>query len=173
VKLDTGRVGTTTFCNFLCSRHGGVSRFPGVALQDTIAALDAFVPSHEEHEDVARFYSLTDQPEGVEQIRAATPALLRIFERFPHALLGSPGPVVHCIEKAETEAFLPMLLQSFVAHPTRMTLWMLQRCLRSSPSPQSRRAMIEALRNVRVASEGLDVRDDIDETIEEHGSPSE
>ena len=134
-----------------------------------LAALDAFVPSGDEHEDVARLREITDQLVDTAQILAATPAMLRIFERYPSALLGSPGPLVHCIEKAGMEGLLPMLLQSFRAHPNRMTLWMLQRCLRSSPSTQSRLSVLHALREVRRAPHGVDLHDDIDEDLAEYG----
>ena len=135
---------------------------------DTIAALDAFVPTGEEHEDVARLDALTDELITIEQVRAATPGLLRIFERHPHALLGSPGPVVHCIERTGLETFLPMLLQSFTAHPARMTLWMLERCLRSSPAPQSRASILRSLHTVRAVPRGSELADDIDEILGEH-----
>lgn len=140
-----------------------------MALQDTLAELAAYVPADEEHEDVARLQVLTDRLETVEQVRAAIPALLRIFERFPHALLGSPGPVVHCIERAGLETFLPMLLQSFMTRPTRMTLWMVERCLRSSLSPQSRHSILHTLRQVRMAPEGIELGSDIGELIDEYG----
>lgn len=140
-----------------------------MALQDTIDELDAYVPSYEEHEDVARLQALTDRLETIEQVHAAIPALLRVFERFPRALLGSPGPVVHCIERCGLEASLAMLLQSFKTHPTRMTLWMVERCLRSNPSLQSRLSMLHALDEVRKAPEGTDFDGDIGEILDEHG----
>lgn len=140
-----------------------------MALDQTLAALDAFVPSEDEHEDVARLYKITDQLIDTEQILAATPAMLRIFERYPSALLGSPGPLVHCVEKPGLERFLPMLLESFRSHPNRNTLWMLERCLRSVPSTQSRFSILHALREVRRAPHGRDLHDDIDEDLAEYG----
>jgi hypothetical protein len=131
--------------------------------------LDAFVPSEDEHEDVARLSKITDQLIGTEQILAATPAMLRVFERFPHAPLGSPGPLVHCVEKAGLDRFLPMLLESFRSRPNRMTLWMLERCLRSAPSTQARFSILHALRKVRRAPRGKDLHDDIDEHLAEYG----
>ena len=140
-----------------------------MALDQTLAALDAFLPSEDEDEDIARLYQITDQLIDTEQVLAATPAMLRIFERYPGALLGSPGPLVHCVEKAGLERFLPMLLESFRAHPNRMTLWMLERCLRSAPSTQSRFSILHALREVRRAPHGADLHDDIDEALAEYG----
>lgn len=140
-------------------------------LHAKIADLEAFVPVHEEHEDVARLEALTDRLETMEEVRAAIPALLRIFERFPHALFGSPGPVVHCAERAGLGALLPMLLQSFGTRPTRMTLWMVERCLRSGPTTSEHRMIIETLSAVRPAPEGLEFASDIDGMLEEHGRP--
>lgn len=134
-----------------------------------MAELDAFVPTQVEHEDVARLQVLTDRLETLEEIRAAIPALLRIFERSPQALLGAPGPVVHCIERVGLETFLPPLLQSFTTRPTRMTLWMLERCLRSDPSPTSRRSIIEALNTVHQTPQGVGFRSDIEEMLDEYG----
>ncbi len=136
-------------------------------LQATLAALDAFVPSNEEHEDVARLQILCDALESSGQVQAATPALLRVFERHPHALLGAPGPLVHCIESCGLERFLPDLLSSFTARPTRMTLWMLDRCLRSDPEPASRRAIRQALETVRNRPDARALRDDVDELLQD------
>jgi hypothetical protein len=140
-----------------------------LALDQTLAALDAFAPSEDEHEDIARLYQITDPLGDAEQILAATPAMLRIFERYPSALLGSPGPLVHCVEKAGLERFLPLLLESFRSHPNRMTLWMLERCLRSAPAALSRISILQALREVRRAPHGGDLHDEIDEDLAEYG----
>ena len=127
------------------------------------------MPSEEEHEDIARLYQITAPLVDTEQILAATPAMLRIFERYPSALLGSPGPLVHCVEKAGLERFLPFVLESFRSHPNRNTLWMLERCLRSAPSTQSRLSILHALREVRRGPRGGDLHDDIDEDLAEYG----
>ena len=140
-----------------------------MVLNEKIAELDAFVPTNTEHEDVERLWSLTDRLETTEEVQAALPALLRIFERFPDALLGSPGPVVHCIERVGLESFLPMLLQSFSTHPTRMTLWMLERCLRSDPLPESRRCIVRSLIAVREEPQGGELASDIDEILDGYG----
>jgi hypothetical protein len=140
-----------------------------LTIDQVLAALEAFAPSGDEDEDVARLGRITDQLTNTEQIVAATPAMLRVFERYPGALLGSPGPLVHCIERAGLETFLPMLLESFRSHPNRMTLWMLERCLRSEPSTQSRFSILQALREVRGAPHGGDLHDDIDEDLAEYG----
>ena len=142
------------------------------AQPDTIAALKSFVPTGDESEDVARLFALTDELGSPEQVRAAVPALLGIFERFPHALLGAPGPVVHCIERVGLEGFLPALLRSFGRHPARMTLWMIERCLSSNPSASSRLAILQALRGASSSPDAADLRADIEEILGEHGAPA-
>ncbi len=140
-----------------------------MTIDQTLAALDAFTPSGDEDEDVARLYEITDPLADTAEIVAATPAMLRVFERYPSALLGSPGPLVHCIEKAGLESLLPMLLESFRSHPNQMTLWMLGRCLRSAPSTLSRFSILKALREVRRSPHGEDLHDEIDEALAEYG----
>lgn len=136
----------------------------------TVAELDAFVPTGEEHEDVVLLGEITDQLVSNEQVQAAIPAMLRIFERFPHALLGSPGPLVHCIESAGMEMFLPMVLDSFRKNPNRKTLWMMERCLRSNPSIALQRAVLDTLRLVRRSPAASDFHDEIDEDLAEYDS---
>jgi hypothetical protein len=142
-----------------------------VTLEETIAALDSFVPTGEEHVDVERLDEIVGRLAGAEQIKGATPAMLRVFERFPHTLLGSPGPLVHCVERIEIETFLPMVLESFKTHPCRMTLWMIDRCLRSGVTTQMHLSILSTLREIRRVPHAVDLHDDIDELLEEYGKP--
>jgi hypothetical protein len=140
-----------------------------VTLAETIAALDGFVPTGEENVDVARLDEIVDRLVGPEQIKGATPAILRVFERFPHTLLGSPGPLVHCVERTDIETFLPMVLESFRRHPNRMTLWMIDRCLRTGVPTRLHLSILSTLREIRRAPNAVDLHDDIDERLEEYG----
>ena len=142
-----------------------------MTLEETIAALDSFVPTGEEHEYVARLDEIVDPLVDTEQIKAATPAILLVFERFPHTLLGSPGPLVHCIERTSIETYLPMLLGSFKRQPNRMTLWMIDRCLRTDLPTQLRFSILSTLREVHRAPSAVDLHDEIDEKLEEYGEP--
>lgn len=137
------------------------------AAERAIAALHSFVPTGEEHADVARLYAIVDGLEG-EQARAAVPAMLGVFERHPRALLGSPGPLVHCIETTGMDAFLPELLESFRKVPASMTWWMISRCLRSDPPPELVPRLLQTLRAVRAYPEADHLRDDIDEVLRDH-----
>jgi hypothetical protein len=140
-----------------------------VTLAETIAALDSFVPTGEEHVDVARLDEIVERLAGAEQIKGATPAMLRVFERFPRTLLGSPGPLVHCVERTDIETVLPMVLESFKRYPNRMTLWMIDRCLWTGVPTQLHLSIVSTLREIRRAPNAVDLHDDIDERLEEYG----
>jgi hypothetical protein len=142
-----------------------------MTLAETIASLDSFVPTGEEQVDVARLDEIVGGLAGAEQIKAAIPAILRVFERFPGTLLGSPGPLVHCVERAGMETFLPMVLASFKSHPNRMTLWMIDRCLWTGVPTQLHLSILSTLREIRRTQGAADLHDDIDERLEEYGKP--
>lgn len=141
-----------------------------VTLEETIAALEGFTPTGEEHVDVARLDEIVDRLAGAEQIEGAIPAMLRVFERFPHALLGSPGPLVHCVERAGMETFLPMVLASFKRRPNQMTLWMIDRCLWTGVPAGLRLSVLSTLREARRAPHAVDLHDELDERLEEYGN---
>ena len=99
-----------------------------------------------------------------EHVAAVAPAILAVFERFPNALLGSPGPLVHCVERLPIATFLPLVLESFRKRPARMTFWMIDRCLRETLPAALRLDVLRTLREVRRGpDEGL--HDEIDELL--------
>lgn len=89
------------------------------AIDQAIAALTAFEPTGIEDDDVGRLDEMLDTVVAREHIQAIAPAILGVFERFPNALLGSPGPLVHCIERLPIATFLPLVLDSFRKKTTR------------------------------------------------------
>jgi hypothetical protein len=62
-------------------------------------------------------------PEGI----AAVGILLRLLETNPEVEWGSPGPVVHAVEKFFRKGYEPLLLESVARAPTSHTLWMVNR----------------------------------------------
>lgn len=62
-------------------------------------------------------------PEGI----AAVSLLLRLLETNPEVEWGSPGPVVHAVEKFFRKGYEPLLLESVTRAPTSHTLWMVNR----------------------------------------------
>ena len=139
------------------------------AARQAISALAGFVPTGEEPLDVTSLYAIVDPLAG-EDVRQAVPAMLSVFERFPGALLGSPGPLVHCIESTGMDSYVPALLDSFRKVPSRMALWMISRCLRSEPGPLLM-PLLATLRSVRDSAAAADLREEIDEELAEHPAP--
>jgi hypothetical protein len=122
-------------------------------IDQAIAALTTFEPTGIEDDDVAQLDKMLDSVSS-EHVEAIAPAILGVFERFPSALLGSPGPLVHCIERLPIATFLPLVLDSFRKRPARMTFWMIDRCLRETLPPQLR---LSAQQTLRVVRRGPDV----------------
>jgi hypothetical protein len=83
-----------------------------------------------------QLYELTDTLEGVEDASPAFRHIFEFFERFPNAEHGSPGRLVHLVERFGP-AYFADLVHSLGNRPTPHTLWMLNRILNSKlPAPQ-------------------------------------
>ena len=68
------------------------------------------------------------------------------MERMPDADLGSPGPLVHTLEKLtgyETE-----LVESVRRRPALLSVWMVNRILNSNPQEHIREQYLTLLRDV-------------------------
>lgn len=63
---------------------------------------------------------------------ACMPAMFDVIERLDHADLGSPGPLVHTIEKW-TGQYEERLADSIRRKPAPLTVWMVNRILNSRP----------------------------------------
>jgi len=112
-------------------------------VDEIIQALDGFIPSADSTETVARLHELLRPLRAMPDSGRAVRALYGVLERFPDADLGSPGPIVHALERVrgyETE-----LRQSLVRLPTSYTLWMCNRVLNASTDPQEEDAWMAAL----------------------------
>jgi hypothetical protein len=111
-------------------------------------SLQSFTPTGDESEDVGRLYDITDAIEADRLAAHCVAEMLAVFERNPDADLGSPGPLVHCIETVPMTEFIPPLAQSLERVPTAMTLWMAERCLRSNPTDGSAALLISAIKTI-------------------------
>lgn len=76
------------------------------------------------------------------------------IERNAHADLGSPGPLVHFIER-HYPRYCRHLVESVERHPTTHTLWMLNRILNGRPSDEERAELLKLLAAI-AGSEGAD-----------------
>ena len=134
-------------------------------------AVASFMPTGNEVDDVGRLYDLTDAIESAGLAADLTPQLLTVFERNPNADLGSPGPIIHCIETTGMDAFVPHLVASIRATPTWMTLWMAERCLHSYPPSNLLELLLSALRSIHTNS-GVpkELREEAASTLASHGT---
>lgn len=75
----------------------------------------------------------------------AIPELFAVMERLPDADLGSPGPLVHTLERMDYTA---ELVASLRRRPTSLSVWMVNRILNSSLSPERRQFFLDLLASV-------------------------
>ncbi len=75
--------------------------------------------------DLAPLYTLLDKEFDSSFIEP----LLKIFENNPEFGFGSPGKIVHYIERFPSESYIDLLYASIKRFPTEYNLWMLNRYL--------------------------------------------
>jgi hypothetical protein len=61
------------------------------------------------------------------------PLLFALLERLDTVDLGSPGPVVHTLERWAGPEYRAMLAESVRRKPTPLTVWMVNRVLNANP----------------------------------------
>jgi hypothetical protein len=61
------------------------------------------------------------------------PLLFALMERLDEVDLGSPGPIVHALERTGVE-YHPLLARSVRRKPTPLTVWMVNRILNKDPA---------------------------------------
>jgi hypothetical protein len=98
------------------------------------------------HENVvAELYELVEPIEQLHGAEEVIPDVFTFMERYPEADVGSPGPLVHFVEK-----FYPIYLEQLIAsierQPTQQTVWMVNRILNSTPSADQRQRLVAVLR---------------------------
>jgi hypothetical protein len=71
--------------------------------------------------------------------------MFEVMERMPESDLGSPGPLVHTLEQMcghyESE-----LVESIKRRPTPLAVWMVNRILNATNSPEQRHFYMDLLR---------------------------
>jgi hypothetical protein len=114
-------------------------------------ALDAadFDDMNAEADGPERLYAITDELAGRPDPQAWAPLLFRLLERLDTADLGSPGPVVHLLERSAGPALHPLLAESVRRKPTPLTVWMVNRVLNAGPADAG--AWLELLAGVEQA----------------------
>jgi len=76
--------------------------------------------------------------------------ILSFIERHPDIDFGSPGPLVHFVERFYGHGYDRKLLDSIERRPTPLTTWMLNRVVNGTKAPAARSALIDAMRAITV-----------------------
>lgn len=89
------------------------------------------------HEDIIETsYDVTEELEMREDGFETIEPLLKLLEDNPDVDFGSPGPIVHFVEKYYKKGYEEKLIVSLYRSPTNHTLWMLNRIINSSENEQ-------------------------------------
>ena len=118
---------------------------PVETVQAVIEALSSFEAAHDETENFRRLYQILEGFDSLPNRELAMPAMFSLMERFPEALFGSPGPLVHELEAIP--GYQPLLQQSLARQPTDLTVWMVDRLLNSKLSSEDRQSWLGTLRS--------------------------
>lgn len=109
--------------------------------------LQALTPAPYENV-VAELYQLVEPIEQLHGAEEVIPEVFSFMERCPEVDIGSPGPLIHFVEK-----FYPIYLEQLIAsierHPTHHTVWMVNRILNSMHSAEKKQRLVAALRQVQ------------------------
>jgi hypothetical protein len=90
-----------------------------------------------------RLAELTDALKTVPDAENAIPDMFGLMERLPEADLGSPGPLVHTIER--WRGYEHELVNSVRRCPSTLSLWMINRILNTALPDDARRSYIALL----------------------------
>lgn len=75
--------------------------------------------------------------------------ILRFMENYPEVELGTPGPLVHYVERFYGEGYEEKLIESIARKPTSHTVWMLNRLINGAKSPMAKRVLIEVMEQAK------------------------
>ena len=113
---------------------------------------------NEDSDGNERLYALIQELYDTPNRELAIDAMFNMLERFPdpdaHQSLGSPGPLVHMLEKLNYQV---KLIESVRRKPSTYTVWMINRTLNTELSKEQRAFWLELVHEVLMhplASEG-------------------
>jgi hypothetical protein len=112
-------------------------------LERFVFELNQLNPADDDSSFQRKLCELADTIEDIEDLSPAFSHIFGFFERSPNAEHGSPGPLVHLVERFRP-AYFGELARSVERRPTRHTLWMLNR-IQNSTVPAAQRAEFMAL----------------------------
>jgi len=114
---------------------------------DIIASLESFV-AKDDGGDEETLYSIIEGLDALPDRLRVVPAMFAVMERHPEADLGSPGPLVHSIERVPVAEFEPFLRSSVERQPGLLNVWMINRILNSQLSAQHQQELLALLKRV-------------------------
>lgn len=85
-----------------------------------------------------------DVLDSSDTVREVFPAIFDFFELHPAADVGSPGPLVHLIEKTSPGRYEEQLLASLARKPVHHTVWMANRLLNDDAVDEPLRSRLQA-----------------------------
>jgi len=112
--------------------------------EEIIAGFRALQASDFDYENInargpERLAELTDALMSVPEPEKAVPEMFRVMERLRDADLGSPGPLVHTMERWRG-AYEHELVNSIRRCPSMLSVWMVNRILNSDLTDDTRRS---------------------------------
>jgi hypothetical protein len=112
-----------------------------------LAGLAALQASDFDDEDAGleKLQSLTDELMAQPQPERAIPALFAVMERMPDTEMGTPGPLVHTLEKMRGH-YEHELVASIKRQPAGLSVWMVNRILNGTKDLQQRQSYMDLLR---------------------------
>jgi hypothetical protein len=113
----------------------------------TIASLESFA-ARDDGGDEETLYRIVEAFEELPDRLRVLPAMFAVMERYPEADLGSPGPLVHSIERIPVAEYEPFLRASVECQPGQLNVWMVNRILNSQLSEQQREQLLALLKRV-------------------------
>ena len=80
-----------------------------------------------------RLYALCEEVEALSEPMSVFPDFFALIERLSDSELGTPGPLVHTMEK-HSGHYEQLLADSLKRKPTDLTVWMVNRILNGEPA---------------------------------------
>ena len=77
-------------------------------------------------------YDIIEEIEEREDAFEAIQPIFKLMEEYPNVNFGSPGPLVHFVEKFYKNGYEEKLVESLKRQPTQHTVWMLNRVINGS-----------------------------------------
>lgn len=112
---------------------------------NNVAELLAAITVTDEAADLApHLYEVIEGASEADGTPQAFEAAFHLVERYPLCDFGSPGPLVHWIEK-HFPRYVALLEQSVCRRPTEYTLWMVNRILNAHVEAGQRRSLVAAV----------------------------